>query len=59
MKPCWCKVILGLLVVVFAWLQVDWSAIALTVLGALIAILSLTGTCCCMGKCETKTKEKE
>jgi len=42
--------ILGALVIVFAWWQVSWGAIALTVLGALIIIKDLIGQCCCSDK---------
>jgi len=55
MKPCWCKFVLGILVIVFAWWSVSWANIALTVIGAIIALLSLSGTCCCKdAKCEEK-----
>lgn len=49
-RPCFCMAILGALVIVFAWWQVSWGAIALTVLGALIIIKDLIGQCCCSDK---------
>lgn len=58
MKPCWCEVVLGLLVIVFAWWTVDWAVMALTILGIVIVIKALMGTCCCKGKCETKEEKK-
>jgi hypothetical protein len=46
-SPCWCRFVLAILVIVFAWWHVSWANIALTVLGALLAILALSGGCCC------------
>jgi hypothetical protein len=42
--------VLAVLVIVFAWLPVSWANIALTVLGAGLAIKALAGTCCCAAK---------
>jgi len=51
-----CKALMGLLVIVFAWWAVDWAKWALTVIGALMFVLSATGTCCCKKDacCEAK-----
>jgi hypothetical protein len=46
--------VLSILVIVFAWLAVSWANIALTVLGALLAIQALAGTCCCAARKEEK-----
>ncbi|EKD55998.1 MAG: hypothetical protein ACD_58C00319G0001 [uncultured bacterium] len=46
-STCWCKAIMALLVVVFAWWQVDWAQWALTVLGALLFFMLAFGVCCC------------
>lgn len=46
-KPCCCGAILGALVIVFAWWEVSWSAIALTVLGAVLIVKELIDFCCC------------
>ncbi len=46
-KPCYCTAVLGALVIVFAWWQVSWGAIALTVLGAVIIVKTFIGSCCC------------
>ncbi|MBU0529094.1 hypothetical protein KKF86_04970 [bacterium] len=55
MKACYCRLILALLVIVFAWWNVSWAAIALTVIGAILAIMALKyDTCCCKSKCEEK-----
>jgi len=59
MKPCWCRFVLAILVIVFAWWHVSWGNIALTVLGALLAILALSGKCCCAAKCEEKPGDKK
>ena len=47
MKLCFCRTVLAILVIVFAWINVSWANIALTIIGALLVILSLTGVCCC------------
>jgi hypothetical protein len=52
MSRCYCGCLLGILVIVFAWLPVSWANIALTVLGALLTIKALVGTCCCATKQE-------
>ena len=55
MNFCYCRVILAALVIVFAWFNVLWANIALTVIGALLVILAIKRDfCCCMPK-----KEKE
>lgn len=59
MKPCFCRFILAVLVIVFAWWHPSWGKIALTVIGALLAILALVGVCCCRAKCEEKAEEKK
>jgi hypothetical protein len=46
-KPCCCSVLLGVLVIVFAWWQVRWGAMALTVLGVLVILKTLIPSCCC------------
>ena len=52
MSKCWCRFVLAILVIVFAWLPVSWANIALTILGVLFAILALVGTCCCAARRE-------
>ena len=47
MSRCWCACVLAVLVIVFAWLPISWANIALTILGALLVIKALVGTCCC------------
>ncbi|NQT25006.1 hypothetical protein HQ585_06615 [candidate division KSB1 bacterium] len=54
MKTCYCRTFLAVLVIVFAWLNVPWANIALTVIGGLLVILGIIGTCCCASKCEDK-----
>ena len=58
MSKCCCRFVLAILVIVFAWWQVSWANIALTVLGALLAIMALTGGCCC-AKLKEKCEQKE
>jgi len=53
MAFCFCRFILAILVIVFAWWQVSWGNIALTVIGALLAIMALKNDfCCCQPKKE-------
>jgi hypothetical protein len=60
MKACYCRFILAILVIVFAWWHPGWGNIALTVLGAILAILALANnTCCCRSKCEEKKEDKK
>jgi hypothetical protein len=55
MKSCYCRLILALLVIVFAWWNVSWAPIALTIIGAILAIMALKkNTCCCCKKEEEK-----
>jgi hypothetical protein len=57
MKSCYCRLILAFLVIVFAWWNVSWAPIALTVIGAILAIMALkNNTCCCCKKEEDKEK---
>jgi hypothetical protein len=57
MKSCYCRLILALLVIVFAWWNVSWAPIALTVIGATLAMMALkNNTCCCCKSKEDKEK---
>jgi hypothetical protein len=57
MKLCYCIFILALLVIVFAWWSVSWAPIALTIIGAILAIMALShNKCCC---CKSKEEKKE
>ena len=57
MTRCYCGFLLAVLVIVFAWVPVSWANIALTVLGALLAVRALAGACCCAAKKEQTTEE--
>jgi hypothetical protein len=57
MSRCYCRAVLAVLVIVFAWLNVSWAPIALTVLGALLAAQGLGGVCCCAAKREQKAAQ--
>lgn len=46
-QSCWCSAILGILVIVFAWWATPWNNWILTVVGILVALIGLTGKCCC------------
>lgn len=56
MSRCVCGAVLAVLVIVFAWLPVSWANIALTVLGVLLAMRALGGTCCCAAKGQTTSE---
>ncbi|UCH71578.1 MAG: hypothetical protein JSW62_04050 [Thermoplasmatales archaeon] len=56
MAFCYCRVILAALVILFAWLNVSWANIALTVIGVLLLILALKRDFCC---CRTTKKEEK
>ncbi|HPQ81752.1 MAG TPA: hypothetical protein PLZ86_08550 [bacterium] len=45
--PCMCTVVLGILVIVFAWVSVSWGNIALTIIGAAVILRGLINKCCC------------
>lgn len=51
MSICFCRFILAALVIVFAWWNVPWGNIALTIIGALLALMALKKNFCC---CEKK-----
>ena len=55
MSKCYCGFGLAVLVIVFAWVPVSWANIALTVLGALLAVKALVGSSCCC--CAPKNEE--
>ena len=56
MSKCWCRFVLAILVIVFAWWGVSWGRIALTVLGVILAYLALDGRCCCASIKSSKTE---
>ena len=45
--PCFCTILMGILVIVFTWWKVSWGPIALTVIGALMIVRGLINKCCC------------
>ena len=48
---------MAVLVIVFVWLPYSWNKIVITILGILLAILALVGTCCCSTLTQAKAKE--
>jgi len=46
-SPCYCTIVLGILVVVFTWIGVTWAQVALTVVGGLTILKGIVGKCCC------------
>lgn len=50
MRFCFCRFILPALVILFAWLNVSWASIALTIVGVLLLAFSFTDQCCCRPK---------
>lgn len=59
MAFCYCRVLLGALVILFAWWNVSWANIALTVIGVLLIILALKKDMCCCHKPKTEEKKEE
>jgi hypothetical protein len=59
MSTCWCRLVLAVLVIVFAWWDVSWANIALIILGVLLAISAVVGTCCCKTMCESMCKKQD
>jgi hypothetical protein len=47
---------MAVLIIIFAWLDYSWTRIAIIILGILLAIMALIGTCCCAAMAESKTK---
>ena len=47
---------MAVLIVIFAWLDYSWTRIAIIILGILLAIMALIGTCCCASMAGAKTK---
>jgi hypothetical protein len=53
-KTCCCSLVLGVLVIVFAWWKVSWGALALTVLGIAVIAKEWVRCCCCKkGSCKS------
>jgi hypothetical protein len=52
MAFCFCRFILAALVILFAWLNVSWSNIALTIIGVLLLVSGFSKSCCCTAKKE-------
>ena len=57
MSKCWCRFAMAVLIVILVWLPYSWNKIAITILGVLLAILALVGTCCCSTLTQAKAKE--
>ncbi len=59
MNCCYCTALFGILIIVFAWWNVSWAPIALTVLGVLVLLKGIINKCCCSEKvCKTKEEDK-
>lgn len=48
---------MAVLVILFVWLPYSWNKIVISILGVLLALLALSGTCCCTAMKEAKAKE--
>ncbi|MFZ9024017.1 MAG: hypothetical protein ACO3BO_04650 [Anaerohalosphaeraceae bacterium] len=59
MSPCCCGILLAVLVIVFAWWDVSWARMALTVVGVLLVVKSLFGACCCKTMCKKKDEPSQ
>jgi hypothetical protein len=45
--PCYCGIVLGIIAVVFTWLEFSWARIVVTVAVGLLILKELIGQCCC------------
>jgi hypothetical protein len=52
--PCFCTIILGILVIVFARMDATWTTMGLTIIGVLVIIKGLINSCCCSSSFEKK-----
>ena len=59
MKPCYCRTILAVAVIVLAWWAPSWTKYALTVIGGLLAVMSLAGNKCCCNPAEKEGAVEE
>ncbi len=57
MSKCYCGCLLGVLVIIFAWVNATWASVVLTVIGVLVAVKELGGLCCCAPKKEDAETE--
>jgi len=56
---CYCKSLLAILVIVFAWIVNDFTQILLTIIGLVLLIMSIKpDVCCCCGKKPVKKAKK-
>ncbi|NQT79129.1 MAG: hypothetical protein HQ555_01890 [Candidatus Aminicenantes bacterium] len=55
--PCFCTILLGIIVIVFAWWELSISTIILTIAGGLVILRGIINKCCCQ-EIACKTKEK-
>lgn len=57
-NPCFCTILLGALVILFAWWKVSWGAFALTLLGVATIAKGLINQCCCQSMtCKPKAED--
>ncbi|MFH1208466.1 MAG: hypothetical protein V1673_02765 [Candidatus Omnitrophota bacterium] len=54
-NACHCVAGIGALVIVLAWWQPSWGAIALTILGVMLIIKDVKDKCGCAFVCKPKT----
>jgi hypothetical protein len=59
MSCCFCTIVLGVLIIVFAWWKLSWAPIALTILGVLVIVKGVVNKCCCQDSKACKTKEED
>ena len=46
-SPCWCKIALGILIVVFTWYDFGYSKLIITACGVAVVIIGFINKCCC------------
>jgi hypothetical protein len=60
-RPCVCRAVLALLIIILAWWQIGYNQILITIFAVILLIMALAGNvCCCRGyKCEKKGEGKK
>jgi len=59
MKICWCRALLSLAIIVFAWwLVYSWSIWVITLAAAILFVMSLNYEKCCCRACGVKKEEE-
>ena len=59
-RPCICRAILAILIIILAWWQIGYNQILITFFAFILLVMALAGNvCCCRGKCVPKEEVKQ